>query len=126
MPLPWVRLDTTFFDHPKVLGLVADGQYRALVLYLAGMTYSGRHGTDGFIPREALALLHGRKLDADKLIQSGLWWQDKKGWVINDWSDYQQTQAETSDMLAKKRVASRKANCVRWHGQECGCWSRSA
>jgi hypothetical protein len=122
MGLPWVRLDTTFFDHPKVLSMVADNQHRAIVLYLAGMTYAGRHGTDGFIPREALTMLHGRKTDADMLIRAGLWWQDKRGWIIHDWADYQQTQAETTDILAKKRAAARKGNCHRWHSDGCECW----
>jgi hypothetical protein len=126
MGLPWVRLDTTFFDHPKILNLVADNQHRAIVLYLSAMAYAGKHGTDGFIPREALTFLHGRKADAYNLIRANLWHTDRKGWLINDWSDYQQTQAETTDLLAKKRVASRKANCVRWHGEECECWKESA
>lgn len=114
MPLPWVRLDTSFFDHPKILGLVSEGQYRAVVLHLAGMTYAGKHGTDGFIPREALIFLHGRKMDADKLIEAHLWQPNGGGWDINGWDEYQISDDETK----KRRDKAKNAAAVRWSKKE--------
>jgi hypothetical protein len=110
MGLPWVRLDTTFFDHPKVLGLVAEGQYRPIVLYLSSMTYAGKHGTDGFIPREALMILHGRKPDADKLVQAQLWHENAGGWDINGWDEYQ----VSDDEAKKRREKAKNAAAIRW------------
>lgn len=122
MPLPWVRLDTQFPTNPKVLTLVEDRKWRALFAFTCSLSYSGAHGTDGFIPRSALPFVHASTRDAADLVSVGLWHTDKKGWVVNDWADYQQTQAETSDALAAKRAGSKKGNCIRWHGAECGCW----
>lgn len=110
MPLPWVRLDTTFFDHPKILGLVADNQHRAIVLHLAAMTYAGKHGTDGFIPREALMYLHGRKPDAEQLVRAHLWKENGGGWDINGWDEYQVSDEETQ----KRRDKAKNAAAARW------------
>lgn len=126
MPLPWVRLDTQFPTNPKVLALVEDKKWRAICAYTCSLSYSGAHGTDGFIPRSALLFIHASVRDAADLVAVGLWHTDKKGWVINDWADYQQTQAETADALAAKRVGSRKGNCIRWHGAACGCWKEAS
>ena len=122
MPLPWVRLDTTFPTNPKVLSLVSDRKWRALSVYVCSLSYSGAHGTDGFIPTTALPFVHATPRDAADLVQVGLWHKDKIGWVINDWGDYQQTQAEATDALNAKRVGAKKGNCIRWHGALCGCW----
>lgn len=122
MALPWVRLDTTFPSNPKVLYLMADEKYRAGFVYLCSLSYSGAHGTDGFIPRMALAYVHGTEADAAALVDVGLWHQDRKGWLINDWGDYQPLSEATRDTLAAKRSGAKKGNCIRWHGKECGCW----
>lgn len=110
MGLPWVRLDTSIFDHPKFLGLAADGQYRAITVHIAAMTYAGKHGTDGFIPREALPRLFGRASDAKHLIDAQLWTESAGGWDINGWDEYQ-----VSDDAAKaRREKAKKAAAVRW------------
>lgn len=114
MPLPWIRLDTSFFDHPKVLGLVADNKHRALVLHLAAMAYAGKHGTDGFIPREALMFLHGRIADAENLVCAHLWSANAGGWDINGWDEYQ-----VSDDAAKaRREKAKNAAAIRWSKKE--------
>lgn len=114
MPLPWVRLDTTFFDHPKVLGLVGEGKHRAIVVHLAAMTYAGKHGTDGFIPREALAFLHGRQADARDLVNAGLWAENGGGWDINGWDEYQ----ISDENSRKRRDKAKAAAAVRWSRQQ--------
>ena len=110
MALPWVRLDTAFFDHPKILGLASEGQYRPIVLHLAGMAYAGKHGTDGFIPREAIPILLGRKVDADQLVHAGLWHANAGGWDINGWDEYQISDEETK----KRRDKAKTAAAARW------------
>ena len=64
MGLPWIRLDTTLADNPKILGLLdeRDG-HRAAFVWVCCLTYSGKHGTDGFIPKAAMPFVHGRAAD---------------------------------------------------------------
>ena len=122
MALPWIRLDTTFYMNPKVLQLVSAEKWHPIVVYVAGLGYSGAQGTDGFIPRAALPFIHGDNDAAKQLVSVRLWQEDKAGWFMPDWAEFQQTVAQTESNLAAKRAASRKGNCVRWHGERCGCW----
>lgn len=112
MSLPWIRLDTALPDHPKILALVdghKDGRASAFV-HICGMAYCGRHGTDGFIPREALSRINGRQADAERLCQVGLWKDIGHGWTINGWDEYQ-----ASDESTKARSErAKKAAAARW------------
>lgn len=109
--LPWVRLDTGFPRNHKVLVLLGmkDG-HRACVAYICGLSYCGEHGTDGFIPREALPFLHCRKVDAEKLTAVGLWHGEDGGWMVNDWTEYQPTNDEQKKRSDKARIAA----AARW------------
>jgi hypothetical protein len=114
MALPWIRLDTSLFDHPKFLGLFSLHQHRSALVFVAGMAYAGKHGTDGFIPREALGLLQGRQSDARALIEAGLWAECAGGWDIHGWDDYQ-----VSDEASKaRRDKAKHAAAVRWSKRE--------
>lgn len=127
MSLPWVRLDTALPDHPKILALVdgwKDGRASAFI-YVCGLAYCGRHGTDGWIPGAALARIGGRQADADRLVQVGLWHKQEGGWSINGWAEYQQSTGETQERRQRLQDRSAKGNCVRWHGEDCGCWRES-
>lgn len=110
MALPWVRLDTSTFDHPKFLGLFSLGEHRSALVFIAGMAYAGKHETAGFIPREALPYLQGRSRDAKILVDSGFWHESAGGWDINGWDEYQPA---TDDAKARKERA-KKAAAARW------------
>lgn len=115
MSLPWIRLDTALPDHPKILALVdshKEGRATAFV-HICAMAYCGRHGTDGFLPREALPRVNGRTADADRLVEVGLWLKEEGGWSINGWSEYQQSDASTQARSAR----ARKAAAARWGKQ---------
>lgn len=124
MALPWVRLDTGLPDHPKILGLIDAKKHRAVMVYTFGLAYSGRHETDGFIPKNALPFIHGTKGDAVALVEARLWHYTEGGYQINDWEQYQPTseaQKATRDSL---KSAAKKGNCIRHHGPDCGCWAK--
>lgn len=110
MGLPWIRLDTQIFDHPKVLSLIAQGQYRAVVAHLAAMTYAGKHGTDGFIDRAALPWIHCRPADAVLLVDAEMWVESAGGWNIHGWDEYQMS----DDAAKARRLKAQHAAAVRW------------
>lgn len=116
MGLPWIRLDTDMFDHPKMLGLFETSDYRAVVVHLAAMAYAGKHGTDGFIPREILRRIEGRPTDAKRLVSEGFWTENPGGWDINGWDEYQISDDETK----KRRDKARNAAAVRWSKRQVG------
>jgi hypothetical protein len=123
MALPWVRLDTSFFDHPKVLQLMEDRKHRAIVTHLAALTYSGKHGLDGFVPKPALRIFGGTVDDTKSLVEQDLWHVSKGGWEINGWLEYQFSTNENQARKEKATERGKKAACVRHHGASCGCWA---
>lgn len=112
MPLPWVRLDTAMPDNPKILALIdADrGGRAAAFVWLCSLAYSGKHGTDGFIPKAALGRINGRPADARLLVEHRLWMDDGGGWVINGWADFQESNSETQGRSDRARAAAQ----ARW------------
>lgn len=110
MGLPWVRLDTQFASNPKVLELTAAGRWRAAFVYVAGLAYSGAHGTNGYLPDASLGFIHATKRDAADLVKAGLWHEDVGGFQINGWDEFQ-----ISDEAAQaRRDKARKAALTRW------------
>lgn len=109
--LPWVRFDTSLPDHPKILELVEmrDGRASAFV-YCCSLAYSGKHGTDGFIPTWALARINGRPADAQRLCDVRLWLAVEGGWEINGWAERQ----ESTDESQARRERAQKAAAARW------------
>lgn len=113
MALGWIRFDTSLPDHPKVLTLLSlKGGREAGFVYCCGLAYAGKHGTDGFLPRESLARINGRVADADRLVEVGLWRADEMsgGWLINGWDEYQESSEETKNRRAKAQLAA----AARW------------
>lgn len=114
MALQWIRLDTSVFDHPKMLELLDARAHRAINLHLFGMTYTGKHGLDGFVPRTTLRIIGATPADAKRLVDAGLWHPEPTGWSINGWDEYQISNDETKARKSKARAAA----IARWHGPE--------
>jgi len=128
MPLPWVRLDTNIATHDKFLALLADPsprRYQAGLSYVFALGWSGGQGTDGHIPTAALPMIHGTTATARLLVSYGLWDNGSTGgWQIHNYAERQQLAATTDAIRAAQRAGALRANCVRWHGPDCGCWQR--
>jgi hypothetical protein len=111
----WVRIDDHFSDHPK---MVAAGPL-GLAMQVAGLCYSNRHLTDGFIPQNVAKKL----LDFDdirgvawkgvvkRLVDAGAWKVVPGGWQIHDYAEYQPTrsQVEADRIAAKERMQTMRA-----------------
>lgn len=84
--MAWVKLDDGFTDHPKIAALSA-GAFR---LHVAGMCYSGRTLSDGFIPagRERMLIDGFRRLLLKELVGAGLWDVEDGGHRLHDFLDY--------------------------------------
>lgn len=106
MALPWVRLDTAFPQNPKVLMLAEDKKWQSIAVYVAGLAYSGAHGTDGFLPSFALPFIHGTKRNATDLATVGLWIPRAGGWDINGWAEFQPSSEEHQARSKKARLAA--------------------
>lgn len=112
--LSWVRLDCQWPQNPKFLMLVEDKRFRAICVYMGGLSWSGGQGQNGFIPYYALAAIHGTRKEAGELVDVSLWHVCEGGWQINDWAEYQPS---TDEHEARSKRA-RDAAMVRWHNRK--------
>jgi hypothetical protein len=111
MSLQWVRLDTAMPDNPKIIDLCDDRAGKAAAfVWVCSLAYSGKHGTDGFIPRGALSRINGAAADARLLVGAGLWKDEGVGWSINGWAEFQPSTEETQARSDK----ARRAAFARW------------
>lgn len=105
--MTWVRLDDGIYDHPKMLAVSATDR----LLYVWGLCWSSRHGTDGLIPASALpylALFAGADGDAaGRLVRAGLWHELDGGWTVHDFGDYQPSAAEVAELRRKRAESGR-------------------
>ena len=109
--LSWVRVDSALASNHKVLALIAErGGDHALNVYIFALGHIARQGLDGFLPEIALGLIHGRKRDADMLVDVGMWKQIPGGYEIPDWAEYQPS-GEDSKRRSEK---AKKAAAARW------------
>lgn len=125
MALPWVRLDSNIASHDKVLALLADAsaaRWQAFSSYICSLGWSGGQGTDGLIPAHALTFVHGNARTARLLVKYGLWEEALTGYHIRNFETRQELNIVTEAKRTAQQVAAKKANCVRWHGPNCGCW----
>jgi hypothetical protein len=116
MPLPWVRLDTSMPTNPKVIRLVRShpqGGHAAFV-WLCSLTYSGFHGLDGFIDRTLLDQVHAKPVHARLLVEHQFWKDVGHGWMIHDWSAFQESSVETQARSQRMQDLANR----RWHPEQ--------
>lgn len=126
--LPWVRLDSGIASHDKMLNLLGDPsakRWQAAASYMFALGWCGNHGTDGHIPATALAFVHGTKSTADLLVRYGLWQPAVNGWHVPNYLLRQQSSLTGDEVKAAQQTGSKKGNCIRWHGDDCGCWRQA-
>lgn len=88
----WVKLDDGLLDHRKILdaglALGRDGRARALGFYVAGLLYSGKQLTDGFLSTSMVAVIGVPLSVTQVMVTVGLWDQVDGGFQIHDYHDY--------------------------------------
>lgn len=116
--MSWVKLDDSMTEHPKVLASGALGW----ALDVAGILYSARARTDGWVPAGKVATLldlSGMPVSAqdlaEKLVAVGRWHPDPRGgYLIHDFLDYQPSKADAEAMSASRRAGGKAGAERRW------------
>jgi len=107
--VPWVRLDDSFADHPKV----ERAGPLAAWLHVTALCYCARHLTDGRVPKTKalrLADVASPQDHVDALLRVGLWHEDGDDYVIHDYLEYQPARAdvEADRLAARTRMAKKR------------------
>ena len=123
MGLPWARMDANISQHDKIVWLKHQrGGWRAISVYMFSVGWAVGHGTDGHIPEHMAPTLDADKQTIALLTGARLWEPNGNGWHIRNFAERQEMEFATEAKKQAARLASAKANCVRWHGPDCGCW----
>lgn len=114
--MSWVKLDDSFFSHPKVVNAGTE----AIGLYVLGLTYSSHHLTDGHVPSAWVRQAVGSKAKklTETLMEHGLWELNGTGWLIHDYLEYQasreQIQAQRAEVSAARSEAGKRGAASKW------------
>ncbi len=102
--MPWVRLDDSFADHPKIVGL-SDTAFRA---HVSALCYCNRHLTDGAFPVSALANVSPTA--SAELVKAGLWSKQVASgcFAIHDYLDYQPTRERVRGISEVRKESGRR------------------
>ena len=104
--MPWVRLDDSFYDHPKFDNL----SHAAFRLWACSIGYSGRHLTNGFISESKASRLVSHKRPErliEELLSARLWERAEGGYIVHDYLEYNPTKEQVA--LDRADSAKRQA-----------------
>jgi len=93
--MTWIKLDDGFPSNPKIVNL-SDHSFR---LYIAGLCYSGKYLTDGYIPM-AIVKQYG---DPGELLERGLWIEAEDGVQVVNYAEYQTPKSEVEKKKEQNR-----------------------
>ena len=109
------RVSDGFPSHPKTLGLSLE----AIGLWMLAGTWCARYLTDGYIPRDAMAMyMNGSSRPVDELVERNLLAPVADGWLFVDWSQWQRTKADVESERAQWRARQARARRKRWGNTE--------
>lgn len=136
MALHWFKVDTNIAQHDKILDLLERRGGRGIAFsYVCAIAYCVANGTDGFIPRRALAFIHATKADMVAMWECGLIAPHPegtdKGWYIPNYAEHQ-VMKDVADLLKDKQrkgaaITNAKKKCAAsGHDPDCTCWKKAS
>ena len=102
--MTWVKIDDSFPNHPKIVGLTD----KAFRIHISGLCYCGTYLTDGFVPMTIAARFANEDMQyIVELTQAGLWREapQDNGFHIHDYLAHQtsKTQVEEKRQTVRER-----------------------
>jgi hypothetical protein len=113
--MSWVKLDDQLADHPKI----AQAGPLGLAVYVAGLCYSARYLTDGFIPYASSERFAGSSPELrQKLVELSLWDETNGGYLVHDYLDYNPPAAKVKAEreAAKARMGQKRGKKQQFAG----------
>ena len=94
--MTWIKIDDSFPNHPKIIGLTD----KAFRVHISGLCYCGTYLTDGFVPMTVAAkYAEGDISVLNELVDAGLWKDrvEQNGFVIHDYLAHQTSKRQVED-----------------------------
>ena len=111
--MTWIKLDDTFFTHPKNLELL-EREPMAALLHIAGLCWCSHRLTDGRVPDSALHLIaaqsHTPPSLVDVLVETNLWTRhpDDRSWQIVNYLEWQESRAQVEAKRERDRLKKQR------------------
>jgi hypothetical protein len=107
--MPWGKLDDSLYDHPKLDAL---GRQRlpCVGLWAVAISWSNRRLTDGHIPTDRIRLLGGTHGQAEALVAAGLFDVAEDGYLIHDFTDFNDSREA---VMARRAAAAHRQRQAR-------------
>lgn len=111
--MTWVKVETGFPRHPKVMGL-SDKAFRT---YLEALCYCAELLTDGYVPAE---FVRRRRAAAAQLVNARLWTPtpDGDGYLVHDYLAHNRSRADTEQQRKTQSQGGRKGAERRWQTEQ--------
>ena len=107
---PWLKLDQSFPDNPKVMPLT-DGAFR---LYITALCWTARNNQNGELPKGVLRAL-GSTARVRELVSSGLLDESDGVFRIHDYLKHQMSAAEVTAYKKARRADGSFGAHIRHH-----------
>lgn len=106
--MTWIKLETAFPRHPKVVGL-SDKAFRT---YIEGLCYCADLLTDGYIPTG----IFNRPAAITQLVDANLWIPapDGHGYLVHDYLAYNRSRNDVERQRKAQAEGGRKGAERRW------------
>lgn len=106
--MPWIKLDTGFFQHPKTAELLAQPKGAEAVAALMRIwCWAGSQDVqaarEGHVSDAMARQIHVTTKQAELLEASGFLHRNGNGWHIHDWCDHQGSLLDKRERDNKKR-----------------------
>lgn len=113
----WAKFDDRFHENRKI-----KRAWRrcpaAIGMHVMAITYSAGHLTDGFVDvdfvEDRMPQKRAREKAVSVLVDVGLWLTADEGWIVNDFSEFNETKADIEAKRAAKSSAGKKGAARRW------------
>jgi hypothetical protein len=105
--MAWIKIDDSFPDHPKVVGL-SDTAFR---VHISGLCYCGKYLTDGKVPMKIAARFAEENMEViAELSLAGLWLEDlsNNGFIIHDYLTHQTSKDQVEIKRANLRERQKR------------------
>jgi hypothetical protein len=113
----FVPLSVNYYDDPKIIDVGPMSE----LLYVRGLAFVKRAGSDGKISSNQLRSITPRLTSVSRLVERvvdvGLWEANGNGWIVSGWSGWNRPTGEVSEM---KSVSGSFGNHRRWHTSPAG------
>lgn len=107
--VPWVKIDAGIQSHPKVQKVGPWGE----LLHIRAICHSRLHLTDGLVTNATVTVLtidfppDIQQHVTANLLDAKLWEQHTNGFIIHDYSEWNQTKKEIEKLSVKRKRAGR-------------------